>query len=132
MSAAPTQVVLRVDAGPDADEEEVAELALRLRDDLEALDVGSVELSRSGTAPAGAKSVDPIEWGTLLVAIGSSPALMTLIRTANAWIARQRQGRVRVKIGEDELELTGASTDDQRRLIDDWLARRGAEPGGDA
>jgi hypothetical protein len=132
MSAAPTQVVLRVDAGPDADEEEVAELALRLRDDLEALDVGPVELSRSGTAPAGAKSVDPIEWGTLLVAIGSSPALMTLIRTANAWIARQRQGRVRVKIGEDELELTGASTDDQRRLIDDWLARRGAEPGGDA
>ena len=132
MSAAPTQVVLRVDAGPDADEEEVAELALRLRDDLDAVDVGSVELPRSGTAPAGAKAVDPIEWGTLLVAISSSPALLTLIRTANAWVARQRLGRVRVKIGEDELELTGASTDDQRRLIDDWLARRGAEPGGDA
>jgi Effector Associated Constant Component 1 len=132
MSATPTQVVLRVDPGPDADDEELAELALRLRDDLQALDVGPVQLSRGGTAPAGAKSVDPIEWGTLLVAIGSSPALLTLIRTANAWLARQRQGRVRVKIGDDELELTGASTDDQRRLIDDWLARRGAEPGGDA
>ena len=94
--------------------------------------MGPVELSRSGTAPAGAKSVDPIEWGTLLVAIGSSPALMMLVRTANAWIARQRQGRIRVKIGEDELVLTGASSEDQRRVIDDWLARRGAEPGGDA
>jgi Effector Associated Constant Component 1 len=131
MSAA-TQVVLRVDAGPDADEEEVAELALRLRDDLEAVDVGSVQLSRSGPAPPGAKAVDPIEWGTLLVAIGSSPALMTLIRTADAWIARQRHGRVRVKIGEDELVLTGASSEDQRRLVDDWLARRTAEPGGNA
>lgn len=131
MSATPTQVVLQVDAGPDADEEEVAELALRLRDDLEVLDVGPVQLSRSGTAPTGAKAVDPIEWGTLLVAIGSSPALLTLIRTANAWLARQRQGRVRVKIGEDELMLTGASSEDQRRLIDDWLARREAAPAGD-
>ena len=132
MNAEPTQVVLRVDAGPDADEEEVAELALRLRDDLEALDVGSVQLSSSGPAPPGTKAVDPIEWGTLIVAIGSSPALMTLLRTANAWIARQRQGRVRVKIGDDELVLTGASLEDQRRLVDDWLARREPEPGGNA
>ena len=132
MSAAPTQVVLEVDAGPDADEDEVAELALRLRDDVEALDVGSVQVSRSGTAPPGAKSVDPIEWGRLLVEIASSPALLALIHTANAWVARQRRGRVRVKIGEDELVLTGVSSDDQRRLIDDWLARRGGEPGGDA
>ena len=106
--ATPTQVVLQVDAGPDADEEELADLALRLRDDLEQTDVGPVQLSRGGTAPAGAKSVDPVEWGTLLVAIGSSPALMMLVRTANAWIARQRQGRIKVKIGEDELVLTGA------------------------
>ncbi len=41
-------------------------------------------------------------------------------------------GRVRVKIGEDELVLTGASSEDQRRLIDDWLARREAAPAGDA
>ena len=132
MSATPTQVVLEVDAGPDADEKEVAELALRLRDDLEALDVGAVQLSRSGTAPPGAKSVDPIEWGRLLVAVASSPALLSLVRTANAWVARQRRGRVRVKIGEDEIVLTGASSDDQRRLVDDWLARRGGEPARDA
>ena len=132
MSAAPTQVVLEVDGGPEADEEEVAELALRLRDDLEAHDVGSVQLSRRGTAPPGAKSVDPVEWGSLLVAIASSPALVALVHTANAWLARQRRGRVRIKIGEDELVLTGVSSEDQRRLIDDWLARRGAEPARDA
>jgi len=45
---------------------------------------------------------------------------------------RSRRGRVRVKIGEDEIVLTGVSSDDQRRLIDDWLARSGAEPGRDA
>ena len=129
MSDTPTQVVLELDAGPDADEEEVAELALRLRDDLESHDVGSVQLSRSRTAPPGAKSVDPVEWGRLLVEIASSPALVALIGTANAWVARQRRGRVRVKIGQDEIVLTGVSSDDQRRLVDDWLARRGAEHG---
>lgn len=132
MSVTPTQVILEVDGGPDADEEEVAELALRLRDDLDALDVGSVQLSRSGAAPPGAKSVDPIEWGRLLVTIASSPALLALVRTASAWVGRQRRGRVRIKIGEDELVLTGVSSDDQRRLIDDWLARREAEPTRDA
>ena len=132
MSATGTQVVLEVDAGADADEEEVAELVLRLRDDVKALDVGSVQLARSGTAPPGAKSVDPVEWGRLLVEIASSPALLALIHTANAWVARQRRGRVRVKIGEDEIVLTGVSSNDQRRLIDDWLARRGDGPGSDA
>lgn len=132
MSVTPTQVVLEVDAGPDADEQEVAELALRLRDDLDALDVGSVQLARSGAAPPGAKSVDPVEWGKLVVAIVSSPALLSLVRTANAWVGRQRRGRVRIKIGDDELVLTGVSTEDQRRLIDDWLARRDDGPARDA
>jgi hypothetical protein len=132
MSVTPTQVVLEIDAGPDADEEEVADLALRLRDDLEELDVGSVQLARSGTAPPGAKAVDPVEWGKLIVAIASSPALLSLVRSANAWVARQRRGRVRIKIGEDELVLTGVSSDDQRRLIDDWLARRDGEAARDA
>jgi hypothetical protein len=132
MSVTPTQVVLEVDAGPDADEQEVAELALRLRDELEAVDVGSVRLARGGTPPPGAKSVDPVEWGRLLVEVASSPALLALVNAATAWVARQRRGQVRVKIGEDELVLSGVSRDDQRRLVDDWLARREAEPGRDA
>jgi Effector Associated Constant Component 1 len=127
MSGIPDEVVLRIDAGPDADAEEVAELALRLRDDLRANDVASVELARDAEAPERAKAGGAVEWGTLLVGVVSSGALTAVLTTANSWVSRQRRGRVHVKIGEDELMLTGMPTDEQRRLIDHWIARRGPE-----
>jgi Effector Associated Constant Component 1 len=126
MGAAPIQLVVRVDAGPDADDEELAGLALRLRDDLQQLDEASVELAREGTTPPGAKSGDPVEWGTLIVSAVTSGALSAVLKTAQAWLARRRGSSLSVKIGDDELVLTGASTDEQRRVIEDWLARREA------
>ncbi len=122
----PTEVVVRVDAGPDGDEEEVAELALRLRDELREVDGASARLSRDAPAPTGAKG-DAVEWGTLLVGVVSSGALTALVTTASSWLGRQRGGSVRVRIGDDELELTGATSEEQRRLVDAWLARRAAE-----
>jgi hypothetical protein len=131
MSGAQTQVILDIEAGPDADQEEVAELALRLREDLREVDLESVALASGGERPTGAKSGDVMAWGTLVVAIASSGAMTALITAVSTWIRRQPSASVRVKIGEDELELTGASSDDQRRLIEAWLARRSAAPGSD-
>jgi hypothetical protein len=131
VSAEPTQVVLRLDPGPNSDDEERAELALRLRDDLSDLDLESVHFRSAASPDPGAKSGDAVMWGTLLVSIVSSGALTALVNTVNTWIARQRGGSISVKVDGDELVLTGASSDDQRRLIDDWLARRGSNAAGD-
>ncbi len=127
----PTQIIVSVDPGSGADVEERAEAALSLRDDLANLDIESVELATATSREAGAKSGDPVSWGTLVVAIVSSGALTALIATVNGWLGRQRGGSVTVKIGEDELVLTGASSEDQRRVVDDWLARRGTRDAGD-
>jgi Effector Associated Constant Component 1 len=126
MSTDPTQVVVRLEAEPDADDAEQAELALRLRAELDELDVASIELAPGGDTPAGAKSGGAVEWGTLLVSMVSTGALTALIRTINGWVGRQRRGTVRIKIGDDELELTGASSEDEQRVIDAWLARHAA------
>jgi hypothetical protein len=125
---APIELVLRVDGGPDSDPEENAELALRLRDELRETDAASVKLGRGEDAPAGAKSGDPVELGTLLVGVVSSGALTAVLTTANSWIARQKRGRVHVKLGGDELLLSGMPSEDQQRLIDHWLARQSPEP----
>ena len=122
----PTEVVVCVDAGPNGDEEEVAELALRLRDELHEVDGASVRLAREAPAPPGAKGA-AVEWGTLLVGVVSSGALTALVTTATSWLGRQRGGSVRVRIGDDELELTGATSEEQRRLVEAWLARRAGE-----
>ena len=64
----------------------------------------------------------------LAVAVVSSGALTAVLTTANSWIARQKRGRVHVKIGDDELLLSGMPSADQQRLIDHWLARQSPEP----
>jgi hypothetical protein len=128
MGASPTQLIVRVDAGPGAEAEELADLALGLRADLDEVDEASVRLAREGAPPPGAKGGDVVEWGTLVVSLVSSGALTALVNTLNAWISRQR-GDVTVRIGDDELVLSGASSADRRRLIDDWLAQRTAAMG---
>ena len=126
MAAAPTELVVRVDAGPQADDVELADLALELRHDLRELDGASVELARGGASEPGAKSADAVEWGTLIVSAVTSGALTAVLRTANAWVERRRGSGISVKIGDDELILTGASSAEQQRVIEDWLARRTA------
>jgi hypothetical protein len=127
--AAATQLVVRVDAGPDASDDELMELTLRLRDELRELDHASVELSRGGTAPAGAKSGDVVEWGTLVVSAVTSGALSAVLKTATAWIGRRRDTGISVRIGDDELVLTGVSSAEQQRVVEDWLARKTAAQG---
>jgi hypothetical protein len=124
MGAAPMQLIVRVDAGPDADDRERAELAFLLRADLDVIDDTVVEAARGGDPEPGAKSGDPVEWGTLVVSAVTSGALSAVLKTAHAWVSRQRGTALSVRIGDDELVLTGASSDDQRRVIEDWLARQ--------
>ena len=118
------EVVLQLDPGEDADDEERAELTQRLRADLDDLELDSVRVGRQDDPPMGAKSGEAFAWGALVVGVVSSGALTALINAVNAWIGRQRSGSVSVKIDGDELVLTGASSEDQCRVIDDWLARR--------
>jgi hypothetical protein len=121
---------LRVDTGPEGDDEERAQLSIRLRDELQSLDVCSVSLARGGSAPWGAKG-DPFTWGSLLVGI-SSGSLPALISAVSSWLSRQKQGReVSVKLGDDSLMLTGVSSEDQQRIVEQWLARHRDEKTGD-
>ena len=120
------QLIVRVDAGPDADDRERADLAFRLRDDLDHIDDASVELARGGELEPGAKTGDPVEWGTLMVSAVTSGALSAVLKTAHAWLLRQRGAALSVRIGDDELVLTGASSVEQQRVIEDWLARQSA------
>ncbi len=60
----------------------------------------------------------------VLIALGGSgatlPVLIALIRD---WLNRRGSGIVRVKIGEDELDLPNASPELQQRVLDAFLSR---------
>ena len=119
-----TQAMLTLDAGPEADVEDLEGLTRQLRTELLELDVEAVDLVRAGEMPAKAKAGDPITWGMLLLTFVSGGGLAALIGLLQAWLTRHGQSSVTVKIGDDELTVTGNPTEQQQEAIDVWLRRQ--------
>jgi hypothetical protein len=116
-------VGISLSAGQGADAEEVAEATLQLRRELLALDVDAVEMPRSDQAPPGSRGVDVAALGALIVTISQSPLLGSVVDAVGSWLTRSGQGTIKLELGGDVLELTGVSSEEQRRLTDEWLRR---------
>jgi len=113
-----------LDAGPDQDAEEVFELTQGLRGELLELDVDTVELKADGDAPDGSKGPELLAIGGLAVRfVLQSSVLKSVVETTVAWLGRQGARSVKLTLDGDTLELTGVSSDEQGRLVDQWIAR---------
>ena len=116
--------IFMVEEGADAERLDV--LAGYLTRDLRELD--DVELGRvSLEAPPNTRAVDVAAVGSLLVTLLSSSALPQLINTIRGWLGRGRS-TVRVELDGDTLELSAASSEEQERLIQLFVARHLREP----
>lgn len=116
------QLTLRID-DEDADPEELADLTAHLRHELLDLDVEAVESPRLAEPPPGSRAVDLVALGTLVVTFAKSELLAAVVTAVRAWLVGSQQRSVKVTLDGDMLELTGLSSKDQRRLIDEWLLR---------
>ena len=115
-------VDLRVAVLPGSDEDtgEAAEWASRLLVELSEFDDASID-REAEEAPEGSKGLGTAA-GALLARLASIDVLKTLLETVRAWATRT--GRtVEVSIDGDVLKLTGASREQQERVIEAWLAR---------
>ena len=122
-----SELLAALDAGPDSDAEEVTELTGRLRSELLDLDVERVDAKVGGEAPEGAKGLELLELGGLVVRfVADSGVLSSIANTTVAWLQRQRARSVKLTLDGDTLELTGVSSAEQDRLIDLWVARHAA------
>jgi hypothetical protein len=117
------QVILTLDAGLEADAEDLESLTRQLREELWELDVEAVDLVRAGKLPEKAKAGDPITWGALLLTFISGGGLAALIGLLQSWLTRHGQSSVMVRIGDDELTVTGQPTEQQQQVINAWLSR---------
>jgi hypothetical protein len=123
MEERPATLGIQVTVGPDADTEEVAEVTLQLRRELLDLDVEAVELSRAGEPPPGTRAVELAALGALVVTVGQSPLLGPVVATVRSWLASAPQRSIKLELDGDTLELTGLSSNEQRRLVNEWLRR---------
>src|SRR6266536_518035 len=108
MEERPATLGVHVGIGPDADAEEVAEATAQLRRGLLDLDVDAVELAALGA---------------LLVTVAQSQLLTPVLAAVRSWLAGSPRRSIKLELGGDVLELTGVSSNEQRRLTDEWLRR---------
>lgn len=112
-----------------ADAEQLEELTRALREEILTLDVESVVPRSGGDAPPGTRAVDAAAIGALVVSVAPAlGALTRLVTTVVDWLRRGgTQRTVRLKIGDDELELSGATSAMQQQLAMDWIRAHALE-----
>jgi hypothetical protein len=108
-----------------SDDARLEELALLLRQELLDLDVRAVESSTDGEAPEGSRSGLAAIAGVLSVSLQPGlQALGAVVAVVRDWLRRSGSGRtVKVAIGGDVIELTGASDQVQQQLVDAFVRR---------
>jgi hypothetical protein len=115
-----SDLIVQVTPAADGDLEETVGLARRLRAELLALDVDTVEPLTADAAPPGAKGLSSLA-GALAVRLGAAGLKAVLVKIRD-WASRN--GRtVEITIDGDTLKLTGATAQQQEQLINVWLAR---------
>jgi hypothetical protein len=96
----------------------------RLRRELMDLDVDRVRKPSSGEAPAGARGIELAAIGALIVEFGrSTKTLSTVIGAIQSWLGGHKDRSIKIEMGGDKLEIAGASSDEQQRLITSWIDR---------
>lgn len=114
-------LILQVLPVADSDTEELADLARRLHAELLGVDAVSVAPLPAEAPPEGAKGLGDLA-GWLLVQFGTPDGLRAVVAAVRGWTSRS--GRtVEVSIGGDALKVTAATSQQQEKIIDAWLAR---------
>ena len=112
--------------GADEDDlERLAESTYQLRRELLELDVEAVSVRPSGPAPSGTKGGDALAVGELIVQV-SVAVLPALLASVQAWVSRLGSQKIRIKVGDDEIELSGPMSSAERSALIKAFADRRA------
>jgi hypothetical protein len=114
-----------------SDDARLEELALLLRQELLTLDVRSVEPYGEGEAPEGTRGGLAALAGVLSVSLAPGlQAIGAVVAVVSEWLRRSGGRRtVKLAIDGDTIELTGASDQVQRQLVEAFVRRHSAADG---
>ncbi|SCE43564.1 hypothetical protein GA0115240_161224 [Streptomyces sp. DvalAA-14] len=124
MAVGGISVELVLDSG-DGDQEFAEEQLQYLLDELSQLDLVSIDrVPSSPPAPPGTRNSGAFELGALAIGLGGSGALLpVLVGAVQDWLGRRRSGTIRLKIGDDELELTSSNDEMRQFALEQFLQR---------
>ena len=113
-----------------ADSARLDELTTRLRSELLALDVDDVQRVSAGSAPKGSRAIDVAAIGAMVVTMQQSGALVAkVVNTIREWLKRDPEPTraVKITLGDQTIELSAASSDQQDRLVAEFIRAAGSD-----
>ena len=109
-----------------ADDARLDTLTRQLRDELRQLDVRDVRsVPASAQPPPGSRGFDVATAGQLAVAMVGTQGLVGVVSAVLGWLRRGHEAprTVRLELAGDVLELSGASSEEQDRLVEMFLSK---------
>ncbi len=109
----------------DADIEALEQLTYGLREELLATEVDSVEVPTVAEAPEGSRAFGIAAVGALIVNLaGAKDSIAQVLGVVRSWFDRKPAARtLKITVGEDVLELSAATLEQQQQLIDSFVER---------
>jgi hypothetical protein len=125
MSRNAAQQVVVIVEDRDADEEQIGDSTGALLAEISELDVASARLLSREVEARGSRGPAIEETGAVLVTLaGTGSILRPLIGLLRDWLSRRGgNGKIRMEIGPDKIEITAASDELQRRALDAFISR---------
>ena len=117
------ELAIDLGVGQEDDGTEADKSARLLRSELLQLDVAAVDLQGTTGEPEGSKGFGLASVGSLLVNLTALPVLSAVADVVVAWIQRGSSRSAKLVVAGESIELTGISSEQQQRLIDEWIAR---------
>jgi hypothetical protein len=114
-------VILQVLSGRDVDADQLDDLTAMLRDEILMLDVASVEPMMQNRPPEDAKGPVAALGGWLAVHLGPA-SLKAVVKAVVGWAGRNGK-TVELTLNGNTLKVTGASSDVQAKIVDEFFAR---------
>ncbi len=124
MNPRPMELAVTLDAGPEADDQELDRLARQLHGEIEQLHVESVSLKSGGAAPPGTMAGEEITIGSLIVSLASAGVFTALIEMLKGWALRKEGRTIKIKAQvegrsiEVEYSPTATSQEDMTRFVE--------------
>jgi hypothetical protein len=100
--------------------------------ELRELDFDGVGRLAARPAPRGTRTGDVATIASIVAIVSSPAVLQTATEVVKSWLVRRTRGSVRIKVGDDEIEISAASTSEQHILIAEFLARHRAANHGES
>jgi hypothetical protein len=118
------ELTIKIAANADTDAEELAGPTSQLHSEFPRLDVDAVGRASDGESPGASEAAGPLVVGGLIVRFAPRQDLLqSIVRDVRSGLWHRHARTVKPTLDGDSLELTGATSAQQDRLVDLWVKR---------